>query len=120
LKIKEKEKPEEPAPAAIPEIKEEKPEQKKPVAEAKTLLQEKVEPEIKYEEIAEPKIVKECSYPITATRVVKLIVTDLAVIEVTDKGLLRKEVAPGLTAEDVQSVTEPKLIISPDLTEIQF
>lgn len=67
-----------------------------------------------------PKIVKECSYPITATRVVKLIVTDLAVIEVTDKGLVLKEVAPGLTAEDVQSVTEPKLIISPDLTEIQL
>ncbi len=67
-----------------------------------------------------PKIVKECSYPITATRVVKLIVTDLAVIEVTDKGLVLKEVAPGLTAEDVQSVTEPRLIISPDLKEIQF
>jgi 3-oxoacid CoA-transferase B subunit len=67
-----------------------------------------------------PKIVKECSYPITATRVVKLIVTDLAVIEVTDKGLVLKEVAPGLTAADVQSVTEPKLIVSPDLAEIQF
>jgi 3-oxoacid CoA-transferase B subunit len=67
-----------------------------------------------------PKIVKECTYPITATRVVKLIVTDLAVIEVTEKGLVLKELAPGLTAEDVQSVTEPKLIISPDLTEIQF
>ena len=68
----------------------------------------------------EPKIVKECIYPITATKVVKLIVTDLAVIEVTDKGLVLKEVAPGVTAEDVQSVTEPKLIISPDLKEIQL
>jgi 3-oxoacid CoA-transferase B subunit len=68
----------------------------------------------------EPKIVKKCSYPLTAKEVVKLIVTDLAVIEVTHKGLLLKEVAPGLTAEDVQSVTEPKLIISPDLTEIQL
>jgi 3-oxoacid CoA-transferase subunit B len=66
------------------------------------------------------KIVKECGYPITAIRVVKLIVTDLAVIEVTDKGLLLKEMAPGLTAEDIQSVTEPKLIISPDLKEVQF
>ena len=36
----------------------------------------------------------------------------------TDKGLLLKEVAPGLTAEDVQSVTEAKLIISPDLKEM--
>jgi 3-oxoacid CoA-transferase subunit B len=68
----------------------------------------------------EPKIVKECTYPVTATHVVKLIVTDLAVIEVTAKGLLLKEVAPGLTADDVQSVTEPKLIISPDLKEIGF
>jgi 3-oxoacid CoA-transferase B subunit len=67
-----------------------------------------------------PKILKECTYPITAIRVVKLIVTDLAVIEVTDKGLLLREVAPGLTAEDVQSVTEPKLIISPALKEISL
>lgn len=66
------------------------------------------------------KIVKECSYPLTAQGVVDLIVTDLAVIEVTPKGLLLKEVAPGLTAGDVQSVTEPELIISDDLTEIQF
>ena len=67
-----------------------------------------------------PKIVKECSYPLTAQAVVKLIVTDLAVIDVTPEGLLLKEVASGLTSEDVQSVTEPKLIISPELTEIQF
>jgi len=66
------------------------------------------------------KIVKECSYPLTAQKVVDLIVTDLAVIEVTKKGLLLKEVASGLTAEDVQSVTEPKLIVSPKLTEIQL
>lgn len=66
------------------------------------------------------KIVKECSYPLTARGVVNLIVTDLAVMEVTKKGLLLREVAPGLTAEDVQSVTEPKLIIDPKLTEIQL
>jgi 3-oxoacid CoA-transferase B subunit len=68
----------------------------------------------------EPKIVKECSYPLTAKAVVKLIVTDLSVIEVTAKGLLLKEIASGLTIEDVQSVTEPKLIISSDLKEIEF
>ena len=68
----------------------------------------------------ELKIVKECTYPLTAVGVVKLIVTDLAVIEVTPKGLVLKEVAPGLTAEDVQSVTEPKLIISPGLKEMQL
>jgi 3-oxoacid CoA-transferase subunit B len=68
----------------------------------------------------EAKIVKACTYPLTAKAVVKLIVTDLAVIEITPQGLLLKEIAPGLTAADIQSVTEPRLIISPDLTEIQF
>jgi 3-oxoacid CoA-transferase B subunit len=66
------------------------------------------------------KVVKKCTYPVTAVGVVKLIVTDLAVIDVTEKGLVLREVAPGLTAEDVQSVTEPKLIISPNLKEIQL
>ena len=68
----------------------------------------------------EPKIVKKCTYPLTAREVVKTIITDLAVIDVTPEGLLLREVAPGLSAEDVQSVTEPKLIISPDLTEVQL
>jgi 3-oxoacid CoA-transferase subunit B len=67
-----------------------------------------------------PKILKECSYPITAKSVVKLIITDLAVIEVTPKGLLLKEVAAGITAADVQSVTDAPLIISPDLCEIKL
>lgn len=66
------------------------------------------------------KIVKKCTYPLTAVGVVHLIVTDLAVIEVTPRGLELKEVAPGITAEDVQSVTEPKLIISPELKEMQL
>ena len=64
------------------------------------------------------KVVKKCTYPVTAVGVVKMIVTDMAVMEVTDMGLVLKEVAPGLTAENVQSVTEPKLIISPDLKEM--
>jgi 3-oxoacid CoA-transferase subunit B len=66
------------------------------------------------------KIMKRCSYPITAKGCVDLIVTNLAVIEVTKEGLLLKEVAPGLTPEDIQAVTEPKLIISPELKEIEF
>ena len=66
------------------------------------------------------KIVKKCTYPLTAVGVVHLIVTDLAVIEVTPGGLVLKEVAPGISAEDVQSVTEPKLIISPELKEMQL
>ena len=68
----------------------------------------------------ELKIVKKCTYPLTAVGVVQLIVTDLAVIEVTPGGLVLKEVAPGITAEDVQSVTEPQLIISPELKEMQL
>ena len=68
----------------------------------------------------EPKILKECTYPLTARGVVSLIVTDLAVIEVTPEGLLLTEVAPGLSVKDVQSVTEAKLKVSPDLTEIQL
>jgi 3-oxoacid CoA-transferase subunit B len=68
----------------------------------------------------EYKVVKELSYPATALGKVNMLFTDLAVIEITPKGMVLKEVAPGLTAKDVQSVTEPKLIISPDLKEIQL
>src|SRR4030042_4140669 len=67
----------------------------------------------------ELKIVTRCTYPVTAAGVVKLIVTDIAAIEVTPKGLMLKEIAPGLTVEDIQSVTEPKLVISPELKEMQ-
>jgi 3-oxoacid CoA-transferase subunit B len=66
------------------------------------------------------KIVNELSYPATAVGRVSMLFTDLAVIEITPEGLLLREVASGLSAEDVQSVTEPELIISPDLTEIQL
>lgn len=66
----------------------------------------------------EPKILKECTYPLTAPRCVDLIVTDIAVIEVTDKGLVLKETAPGWTAKEVQALTEPKLIIATDLKEM--
>ncbi len=67
-----------------------------------------------------PKIVRECTCLLTAKECVDLIVTDLAVIEVTPQGLLLKEVAPGWTAEEVQGLTEPKLIIAPDLKEIEL
>jgi 3-oxoacid CoA-transferase B subunit len=66
------------------------------------------------------KVVKELSYPATTKARVSMLFTDLAVIEITPKGMVLKEIFAGLAPEDVQSVTEPKLIISPDLTEIQL
>ena len=68
----------------------------------------------------QPKIVKELTFPATAKGAVNIIFTDLAVIEVTAKGLLLREIYPGLTPEDIQSVTEAKLIIAPDLKEIDL
>ena len=65
-----------------------------------------------------PRILKKLTYPITALNCVDLIVTDIAVIEVTDKGLVLKEVAPGWTPEEVQQLTEPTLIVDPDCQEI--
>lgn len=66
----------------------------------------------------EPKIVKTCTYPLTALECVKTIVTDLAVIDVVPEGLRLREVAPGVTPEDVQSVTEPKLILPGKIPEM--
>ena len=64
------------------------------------------------------KIVKKCSLPLTGVGVVSLIVTELAVIEVAPEGLLLREVAAGLTPEDVQKVTEPVLQLAADLQTI--
>ncbi|MDD3371484.1 MAG: 3-oxoacid CoA-transferase subunit B [Alphaproteobacteria bacterium] len=57
------------------------------------------------------KIVKKCNLPITSTRRVDLIVTELAVIEPTDEGLVLKETAPGVTVDQVVAATEAKLIV---------
>jgi 3-oxoacid CoA-transferase subunit B len=59
----------------------------------------------------EAKILKECKLPLTGKKVVHRIITDLAVIDVTEQGLVLREVAPGHTVEEVQSKTEPKLIL---------
>jgi 3-oxoacid CoA-transferase B subunit len=66
------------------------------------------------------RIVKNCSYEITAPQCVDLIVTDIAVIEVTKKGLVLKEVAPGWTPEEVQLLTEPRLIVARDCHDIEL
>jgi 3-oxoacid CoA-transferase subunit B len=60
----------------------------------------------------ELKILNECTLPYTGLAVVHRIITDLAVIDVTLSGLRLIETAPGVTAADVQAVTEPKLILS--------
>jgi len=62
-----------------------------------------------------PKILKRCSLPLTGVGVVDTIVTEMAYIRVTKDGLVLEEVAPGLTADDVQRATEARLIVSPDL-----
>jgi len=61
------------------------------------------------------KIVDECSFPLTGRRVVHRIITDLAVIDVTSDGLLLRELAPGVSLEQVREATEPVLIVHPDV-----
>jgi 3-oxoacid CoA-transferase subunit B len=59
------------------------------------------------------KILKKCSLPLTGVEVVDHIVTELAVIDITREGLVLRELAPDATLEQVQAVTEPKLIVPP-------
>src|SRR6266404_5189312 len=62
----------------------------------------------------QPKILKKCSLPLTGVEVVDHIVTELALIDVTPEGLLLRELAPDATLEQVQSLTEPKLLLPPN------
>lgn len=59
-----------------------------------------------------PKILRQCRLPLTGKHVVDLIVTDLAVIEVTGRGLVLTETAPGVTPDQVRSATEAELILA--------
>jgi 3-oxoacid CoA-transferase subunit B len=65
-----------------------------------------------------PKIMRKCTLPLTGVGVVDLIVTELAVIEVTPDGLVLREIAEDVTPEAVQQLTEARLRVSPELKKI--
>ena len=67
-----------------------------------------------------PKIVSQCSLPLTGRHCVDLIVTDMAVIEVVKEGLLLKEIAPDTTLEAVKKATGTELVVAPDLKKMEF
>ena len=67
----------------------------------------------------QPKILKQCTLPLTGMKVVDTIVTEMAYIRVSPSGLVLEEVAPGLTAEDVQRATEARLIVSSSLKSFE-
>lgn len=66
----------------------------------------------------QPKIMGSCTYPLTAVGVVKKIITEKGVMDITPAGIVLSEIAPGLTPEEVQAATDAKLLISDSLTEM--
>jgi len=67
-----------------------------------------------------PKILKRCSLPLTGLAVVESIITELGFMRITQEGIVLEEIAPGLTVEAVQSVTEAKLILSSTLRSMDI
>ena len=66
-----------------------------------------------------PKVLRQCSLPITGRGCVSAVCTDLAWIDVTPGGLVLRELAPGVTVEQVQALTEPRLGVAPGVKTIQ-
>jgi 3-oxoacid CoA-transferase subunit B len=66
-----------------------------------------------------PKLLSECTLPLTGVNCITRIITDLAVMEVVDGAFLLKERAPGVTVEDIQAKTGGKLVVSDNVTEMQ-
>ncbi|HWR29407.1 MAG TPA: 3-oxoacid CoA-transferase subunit B [Negativicutes bacterium] len=64
------------------------------------------------------KIMKKCTYPLTAPGVVDVIITEMGVIDVTEKGLVLREIAPWATVEGIQAITEAPLKVSDNLKDI--
>jgi len=65
------------------------------------------------------KVLRQCSLPITGRGCVSAVCTDLAWIDVTPRGLLLRELAPGVTVEQVQALTEPRLEVAPEVKTMQ-
>ncbi|PZU82978.1 MAG: succinyl-CoA--3-ketoacid-CoA transferase [Chryseobacterium sp.] len=68
----------------------------------------------------ESKILKQCTLPLTGVNCVKKVVTELAVMEITDKGFKLLERAPGISVEDIVKATEAELIIEGEIPEMKF
>jgi 3-oxoacid CoA-transferase len=67
-----------------------------------------------------PKLVERCSYPLTAARCVRTVVTDLALVDVARDGFVLREVAPGVGVDDVRQLTGAPLRVAPDVCEMTF
>jgi len=67
-----------------------------------------------------PKILNKCSLPLTGVKVVNTIVTELCLIEVSERGLVLREVRPGVKIADVQQLTEPKLVLEGEPKVMEF
>ncbi|MCC4796466.1 succinyl-CoA--3-ketoacid-CoA transferase [Enterovibrio norvegicus] len=68
----------------------------------------------------QPKLLKHCSLPLTAANQVNLIVTEMGVFEINERGMVLTELAPEFSIEDVQAATEATLLVSPDLAPMQL